>query len=182
MKSTRIVFALLAAASLTVACGEEEEEAAPTVGPKKPVAAAPVHLDSGANDHVLQRSRALGGREHRFSRLLREHLGVPRVGARIGFPHPEVDDGVRIDVADESSRSEQIGWIDAVELGAGQTSSGRIGVETDHGVDPRLLFELTGDEGPELTSHPGDQDAPTVHGRHEITLLIRSTRVDQRNS
>lgn len=41
MKSTRIVFTLLAAASLTVACGEEEEEASPTVGPKKPVAAAP---------------------------------------------------------------------------------------------------------------------------------------------
>lgn len=42
MKSTRIVLALCAAASLTIACGEEEEEAAPTVGPKKPVAAAPV--------------------------------------------------------------------------------------------------------------------------------------------
>jgi type IV pilus assembly protein PilP len=42
MKSTRIVFALLAAASLTVACGEEEEDVTPTVGPKKPVAAAPV--------------------------------------------------------------------------------------------------------------------------------------------
>jgi type IV pilus assembly protein PilP len=45
MKSTRIVFALLAAASLTVACGEEEDEATPTVGPKKPVAAAPVAAD-----------------------------------------------------------------------------------------------------------------------------------------
>ena len=43
MKSTRIVFALLAAASITVACSEEEEdEATPTVGPKKPVAAASV--------------------------------------------------------------------------------------------------------------------------------------------
>jgi type IV pilus assembly protein PilP len=45
MKSTRIVFALLAAASIAVACGEEEDEATPTVGPKKPVAAAPVAAD-----------------------------------------------------------------------------------------------------------------------------------------
>ena len=133
------------------------------VGAGRRAAGPPVDLDPAAHDDRLERP-ALGGRaEHRDRRLVGELAGPRRRRPAERLPHREVDDDVGVEGGDRVDDAVVVVRRGEVELGPVEPAAGRVGVDAEELVDPRLGFEQGGDARAEVAAHPADEHPLAGH-------------------
>jgi hypothetical protein len=82
----------------------------------------------------------------------------------------EVRDGVGGEVADERHELLAVAWIDPVELGVAETTTGRDEVDPVDLAHLGAFLEQLGDPRPQLSAHPGHEN---THGYSFLSNTIR---------
>ena len=87
-----------------------------------------------------------------------------RCGARVGLPHTDVDEHVRVEAGDGLDDPFVLVGMNPVKHRTMQAAPRRIGVDSRQLTDPRFVLEQSGDRGAELPAHAAHEHPfPTHH-------------------
>ena len=107
---------------------------------------------------------ALGSRtEDGDRRVVGELRGERRAGTGVGFPDADVDQHVRIEVDDGLDDAVVFVGVNPVERRTLEPAPRRIGIDPRQGLDPRLVFQQTGDLCAEFAANAAHEHPLTCH-------------------
>ena len=133
------------------------------VGAGQGSASPAVHLDPAADHQVFERT-ALGScsDDRCRGRIGQQRRGVGS-GACIGFPHPDVDEHVRVEVDDGVDDSIVFVGVDPVEYRTIESAPRWIGIDPRQRSHPVLGLEQTRHQGAEFAPDAADEHSTTGH-------------------